>query len=286
MLVLNGIQLASQLKQKLATQVAELKITYQVAPQLVVVMVGDYGPSQVYVRNKIRACSEVGIRSQIKRLPGEATDEQLVQVLQQLNQDPDVDGVLVQFPLPAHLDPRLVYQHLDATKDADAFTYGSVGRWTAQEKWVQPCTPAGIIRLLKEYHIPIAGKRVAILGRSHIVGLPLSILMTHENATVTLCHSKTLDLVQITQQADIVVAAAHQRLGFGREHFKSGVVVVDVGIHPPQNQQQKLCGDVRFEELLDYAAAASPVPGGVGPMTIYMLLENTVQLFKTGRSRC
>lgn len=283
MILLDGRELSKKLRANLQAEVAGLYSVHKLRPKLCVVMCGDYAPSRVYVKNKINACNEVGIESTQVSLPGDISKEDLVRQVQELSQKNDIDGILVQFPLPQNLPSSLVLEHLSYLKDVDGFTYPALGRLMAGQDWVRACTPWGIIRLLEHYKIPIAGKKAVVLGRSLIVGQPMSVLLTQKDATVTLCHSKTPDVKKITQEADIVVVATHQRQKYGREYFKKGAVVVDVGIHPPTSPEAKLCGDVKFDELEGWVSAATPVPGGVGPMTIYSLLENTVTLFKKVR---
>lgn len=282
MVILDGKLLAEKLRLQIKQEIAQLASQYGLTPRLKVILVGNYGPSQIYIRNKIKACQQVGMEAELVLCPEDISQELLIAQIKTLNQEPGLDGILVQFPLPAHLNPAIVYGTLDPLKDVDGFTYTSMGQLAAGVSLVQPCTPAGIMRLLQEYQIPVAKKNVAILGRSLIVGTPMAHLMTQANATVTICHSQTPDTRLYTQNADIVVVATHQRRFWGRQDFKFGSVVVDVGIHPAQNEIP-LAGDVRFEELIDYCAATTPVPGGVGPMTIYMLLQNTLTLFKRVR---
>lgn len=282
MITLDGKQLATKLRLQLKQEVTQVKNQYGLTPRLKVVLVGSYGPSLVYIRNKIRACQEIGIEAELVECPATINQEQFVAQLEALNQEANLDAVLVQFPLPAHLNPSLVYATLDPLKDVDSFTYASMGKLAAGVGLVSPCTPAGIMRLLQEYQISVAQKNIVVLGRSLIVGTPMAHLLTQANATVTICHSKTVQPRDYTQQADIVIVATHQRRFWGRDDFKAGSVIIDVGIHPA-GDGLPLAGDVKFEELLDHCYAATPVPGGVGPMTIYMLLQNTLTLFKRVR---
>lgn len=282
MIKLNGKDLAQRLRTQLQQEVMQLDEQYGVRPRLTVVLVGQYGPSLVYIRNKVRACQEVGIDANVLELPANIQADQFVKQLESLNQEASLDAVLVQFPLPSHLKPSLVYSTLDPLKDVDSFTYSAMGRLAAGVGLVSPCTPAGILRLLQEYQIEIEQKNIVVLGRSLIVGNPMAQLLTQANATVTVCHSQTKHPRDYTKQADIVIVATHQRRYWGRADFKAGSVVIDVGIHPATDGLP-LAGDVRFEELEGYCYAATPVPGGVGPMTIYMLLQNTLTLFKRVR---
>lgn len=276
-MILDGKALAAKIRADVKQQVLQIKSHCGVVPKLCVVMVGDYAPSKVYVRNKLLACQEVGIEAVQVLLPKETTESQLMEKIEQLNHDSTIDGVLVQFPLPSHLSQKRVLENLSYKKDVDGFTYSNLGRLLAGEQFVAPCTPSGIIRLLDEYQIPLSGKTAIVVGRSLIVGKPMAELLTQRNATVTLAHSKTQDLASLSRQADICIFAAHQNQFFGRDFIKKGAVVVDVGIH--SNPNGKISGDTKFDELKDWASYITPVPGGVGPLTIAMLLSNTVTLF-------
>jgi methylenetetrahydrofolate dehydrogenase (NADP+)/methenyltetrahydrofolate cyclohydrolase len=280
--ILDGKKVALKIRAEVKEEVSRLKAQNPaLSPKLCVVMVGDYPPSQVYVRNKIKACEEVGIESKKVVLPETIMESQLVQEIDKLNQSSDVDGILVQFPLPKPLSQSCVLESISYKKDVDGFSYSNLGRLMAGHPLVEPCTPAGIMRLLDEYQISIEGKKAVVVGRSLIVGKPMAQLLTQRHATVTLAHSKTQNLSDLTSQADICIFAAHQPRFFGRQYVKKGSVVIDVGIHTDQNG--KIHGDTKFEELEDWAAYITPVPGGVGPLTIAMLLKNTVTLFKKFR---
>ncbi|ASD62601.1 bifunctional methylenetetrahydrofolate dehydrogenase/methenyltetrahydrofolate cyclohydrolase FolD [Bdellovibrio bacteriovorus] len=276
-LILDGKEVAKEVRASLVPRVAKFKETYGRAPHLSVVIVGDDKASHVYVKNKKIACEKIGMTSTIHTLPAETTQSELNQILSKLNNDNGVDGILVQFPLPKHLSADEVLKLVSAEKDADGLTYESLGYFFAGKPLVSPCTPAGVIEILKHYRIPVEGKRAVVVGRSNIVGKPMALLLTEANATVTLCHSKTSNMSELTKQADLVVVAAGKARLLGKEDFKKDAIVIDVGMHG-SGQGGKLCGDVRFEELDGWAKAATPVPGGVGPMTIAMLLKNTCQL--------
>jgi methylenetetrahydrofolate dehydrogenase (NADP+) / methenyltetrahydrofolate cyclohydrolase len=213
-------------------------------------------------------------------LPENTDEAELLRKIEELNRDPKVDGILVQLPLPKHMNVNTVLETIRPEKDPDGLTVGNLGLLFAGRKRVAPCTPWGVMAILKHYNIDVVGRHAVVIGRSNIVGKPMAQLLLEENATVTVCHSRTRDLAQITRQGDIVVAAAGQCRFIGREHIREGAVVVDVGIHRPETGDfaGRLCGDVRYEELENWASAATPVPGGVGPMTIQMLMENTVHL--------
>lgn len=246
-------------------------------PGLAVVLVGEDPASQVYVRNKIKACAEVGISSFHHHLRATAQQQELLELIAQLNHDPQVHGVLVQLPLPDHLNTREILQSLDPRKDPDGLTAENQGLLFMGSPRVIPCTPKGVVSILEHYQLPIAGSRAVVVGRSQIVGNPMAQLLTQANATVALCHSKTKDIGSYLKQADLVVVAAGQAQRWGREDFCRNAIVIDVGIHR-RAEGMGVCGDVRFEELLGWARAVTPVPGGVGPMTITSLLENTFTL--------
>ena len=247
-------------------------------PALAVILVGEDPASQVYVRNKHKACAECGIRSLQYELPASTTQQELLTLIQTLNEDDTVDGILCQLPLPRHLDEQAVILAIDPKKDVDAFHPVNAGRIMSGDYGFLPCTPAGIMEMLRRYDITIPGKRCVVIGRSNIVGKPMAMLLINAGGTVTVCNSKTRDLPAVTREADILVAAV------GKPHFvtadmvKEGVVVIDVGIN--RNADGKLCGDVAFDEVSEKASYITPVPGGVGPMTITMLLQNTITAAK------
>jgi methylenetetrahydrofolate dehydrogenase (NADP+)/methenyltetrahydrofolate cyclohydrolase len=276
MLILDGKQVSRDRREKLKSRVAAFTQKAGRAPHLVVVLIGENPASQVYVRNKIKACENVGMKSTKYEYPTMQPRE-LDELIAKLNADTLVDGVLVQLPLPKPLHEDQVNEHLSASKDADGLTYPSMGYLFGGKPWVASCTPAGVISILQYYKIPIEGKHAVVVGRSQIVGKPMAQLLLAQNATVTICHSKTQNLSEITKLGDIVVVAAGKARMLGKNDFKKGAVIVDVGIHGTGTGGD-IVGDVRFEELDGWAAAATPVPGGVGPMTITTLLENTVTL--------
>lgn len=275
MLILDGKQVAALTKVAVQERVSFFSTAKKRSPGLAVVLIGQDPGSQVYVRNKIKACEEVGIQSFHHHLDENVTQAEVLKLIRNLNANPIVDGILVQLPLPKHLNKDEILSHIDPAKDPDGLTAGNLGALLAGQKRVAPCTPQGVIEILEHYKIPISGRHAVVVGRSQIVGKPMSLLLLEKNATVTIAHSKTPDLEAITRQGDIVVVAAGQPRFLGRSAFKKDAVVVDVGIH---RQQDGLCGDVRFEELEGHVSAATPVPGGVGPMTIAMLLDNTLKL--------
>ena len=249
-----------------------------IRPGLAVVIVGEDPASQIYVRNKHKACEEVGFFSQVHTLPAETTQKELDALVEKLNKDPAIHGILVQLPLPKHLDAEEVLLRIDPDKDVDAFHPVNVGKLVVGADSFQPCTPAGIIVLLKRYGIEIAGKRCVVIGRSNIVGKPMSLLLLKENGTVTICHSRTKDLASVTREADILVSSVGKAKFVTADMVKEGAVVIDVGMN--RDEEGKLCGDVDFAAVEPLASAITPVPGGVGPMTITMLLCNTLTAAK------
>lgn len=276
MVILDGKKVAEAHRERLKADVAKFLKEKGRAPGLAVILVGDDPASQVYVGNKIKACAAIGMVSREERLPATITEAGLKAVIDKLNEDPSVDGMILQLPLPSHLNSQLAMEWIRPEKDADCLTAENQGRlWSGHPRTV-PCTPAGVMAILEHYKIPVAGKNAVVVGRSAIVGRPMAHLLTMADATVTLCHSKTKNLTDFTRKADLVVVAAGRPEFLGGTDFASSATVVDVGIHRPEGRG--LCGDVRFKELK--VAAATPVPGGVGPMTITMLLTNTLTLAK------
>ncbi|MCI9532354.1 MAG: bifunctional methylenetetrahydrofolate dehydrogenase/methenyltetrahydrofolate cyclohydrolase FolD [Lachnospiraceae bacterium] len=268
-------QIKEELKEKVALQKAEGKLG-----ALAVVQVGADPASSVYVRNKKNACAFIGIESLAYELPEETSEEELLSLITELNGNPKVKGILVQLPLPAHINEDKVIQAISPKKDVDGFHPQSVGAMAIGEKGFLPCTPAGIIQLLKRSNLEISGKHCVVVGRSNIVGKPMALLMLRENATVTITHSKTKNLPEVCRQADILIVAMGRPQYIGAEYVKEGAVVIDVGIH--RDAGNKLCGDVKFDEVEPIASAITPVPGGVGPMTIAMLMDNCVQSIEEG----
>ncbi|MCH8227255.1 MAG: bifunctional methylenetetrahydrofolate dehydrogenase/methenyltetrahydrofolate cyclohydrolase FolD [Proteobacteria bacterium] len=281
MQLLDGTAVAVQKRQEIAENVEEFIQSQQRAPGLAVVLVGEDPASAVYVRNKIKACEQVGVLSFEHRLPERTSLKELQTLITRLNQDDQVDGILVQLPLPKRLNEHDVLSWIDPQKDPDGLTTENLGLMLSGRARIYSCTPNGVMEILKHYDISIEGKLAVVVGRSNIVGKPMALLLQHANATVTVCHSRTPDISLHTKQADLVVVAAGKKALLGKKDFKQGAVVVDVGMHREVvDGKTKLCGDVRFEELDGWVSAATPVPGGVGPMTITMLLHNTLQLAK------
>lgn len=275
--IIDGKLISTQIRQECKEKVATLKQEGKEVC-LVVVQVGEDPASSVYVKNKIKACEEIGIVSKSYKLEENTTEEELLQLIDTLNKDNSVNGILVQLPLPKHMDEKTITQAISPKKDVDGFHNESVGALVLGQEGFLSCTPAGIIQLLKRSNIEIEGKHCVIVGRSNIVGKPMALLLLRENATVTICHSKTKNLKEMTKQGDIVIAAIGKPKFFDETYIKDGAVVIDVGIHRDENG--KLCGDVDFQRVEDKASAITPVPGGVGPMTIAMLMDNCVNSVK------
>ena len=275
--IIDGKALAEKLQAKLAEKTAKLKAETGQEPGLVVILVGDNPASQVYVRNKERSALAAGFRSEVVRLPESTSQEELLTLIAKYNQDPAWHGILVQLPLPAHIDDEAVLLAIDPDKDGDGFHPTNMGRLWSGHPLMIPSTPAGIMEMFREYKVDLEGKNAVVIGRSNIVGKPMAQLLLSKNATVTLTHSRTHHLAKIAKKADILVVA------IGRGHFvtkdfvKEGAVVIDVGMNRDENG--KLIGDVKFDEVAEVASLITPVPKGVGPMTITMLMEQTYQAF-------
>lgn len=276
-LLIDGKKISTEIKDELKVTVEELK-KQGVETCLAVIQVGDDPASSIYVRNKKRACAYVGIESLSYELPEETTEDQLVKLVKELNENDNVHGILVQLPLPKHINADTIIRTISPDKDVDGFHPESVGRLCIGEPGFVSCTPAGIIQLLKRSGIEIEEKECVVVGRSNIVGKPMSILLLRENGTVTITHSRTKDLKEVTRRADILVVAIGKPKFITADYVKEGAVVIDVGMH--RNEENKLCGDVDFDDIKDKVSAITPVPGGVGPMTIAMLMYNCVEAAK------
>ena len=273
---IDGKQIAGEIRGELTKKVAAFRAANGFAPGLAVIIVGENPASKVYVRNKQRACEEIGIASTVIELPEDTKEEELLSVVAELNADAGVHGILVQLPLPRHLDAEKVLLSIDPRKDVDAFHPYNVGRIMIGDYDFLPCTPAGVMELLKRSDISPDGKECVVVGRSNIVGKPQAMLLLHAGGTVTVCHSHTKNLPEVCRRADILVTAIGKPEFFDETYVKPGAVVIDVGMnHRPADG--KLCGDVNFERVEPVASAITPVPGGVGPMTIAMLLCNTLK---------
>ena len=281
--LIDGKKIAAQVKQELADEVKRMKAAGAKTPHLVAVLVGNDPASETYVASKVKACQEVGFKSTEMRYSADITEEQLLAVVDKLNQDADVDGYIVQLPLPRHISEHKVLMAIDPDKDVDGFHPVSVGRLWIGEKGFLSCTPAGVIQLLKRSGIEIEGKECVIIGRSNIVGKPMAALLLRENATVTVAHSKTKDLKSIAKRADILIVAIGKAKFITKDYIKEGAVVIDVGMH--RDEQNHLCGDVDCEDVSSVVSAITPVPGGVGPMTIAMLMNNCVETIRGREER-
>lgn len=280
--LLMGKEVSARIKAELKTEVENLK-KEGINPGLAVIIVGEDPASQVYVRNKERACEECGIYSEKYALTAETTQEKLLKLIDELNNKSSISGILVQLPVPKHIDEKTIINAIAPNKDVDAFHPVNVGKIMVGNYDFVPCTPAGVMELIKESGIDVSGKECVIVGRSNIVGKPQAMLLLHQNGTVTICHSKTKNLAEKTKNADILVAAVGIPNFIKGDMIKEGAVVIDVGINRLENK--KLCGDVEFESAEKVAGAITPVPGGVGPMTIAMLMKNTVKAAILNKSK-
>jgi methylenetetrahydrofolate dehydrogenase (NADP+) / methenyltetrahydrofolate cyclohydrolase len=271
--IINGVELSKELRLALQNKVASLRALGK-TPGLAVILVGDNPASQVYVRNKVAACEQIGIHSVLDKAPANLSEDDLLNKIDALNKDPKIHGILVQLPLPPHIDAQRVIEAISPMKDVDGFHISSAGALMTASPGFWPCTPYGCMKMLESIHYDLRGKHAVVIGRSNIVGKPMALMLLQKNATVTICHSHTPNLAQFTREADLVVAAVGVRNILTREMVKPGAVVLDVGMNRDENG--KLCGDVDFSGVSEVASFITPVPGGVGPMTITMLLNNTV----------
>ena len=277
MVIIDGKAVATNVRNQLKEEVASLGVEIGLA----VVLVGDDNASRIYVRNKINACAEIGLKSTLVELSATATEADVLDAVAKLNNDNSIHGIIVQLPLPRHIDTDKVLASINPQKDVDGCHYVQKGKlWTGTPETL-PCTPYGCIELLKHYNIEISGKHAVVIGRSNLVGRPLAELLLRENATVTICHSKTANIADITKQADILCTAIGQPKFVTADMVKDGAVVIDVGIN--RGLDGKLCGDVDFENVSGKCSHITPVPGGVGPMTVTMLMKNTVEAYKRNR---
>lgn len=275
--IISGTELAKKLKNEMRMEVSTLKEKYGRVPHLVVIMVGDNPASQSYVKGKSKACDEVGIQNTTVYLDKDISQVELLRRIQEFNLNDNVDGILVQLPLPPHIDEHAVMNFINPQRDVDGFHPFNVDGLYTGKGCIYPCTPKGIIKLLDYANVPIKGANVVVIGRSNIVGLPVAKMLLDRDATVTVCHSKTQGLSEITKKADILVVAIGKPKFVTEDMVREGAVVIDVGVNRVDG---KLCGDVDFENVKDKASVITPVPGGVGPMTITCLMENTIECFK------
>ena len=289
--IIDGTAVAAKVREEVRVAVAEMKEQTGYVPGLATVLVGEDPASATYVRSKQRACEELGIRSIGRTLPADASQEEVLSLVQELNANPDVNGILVQLPLPGHIDEEAILNAIDIEKDVDGFHPVNIGRLAmkGRDPLFIPCTPHGCIRLLEEYDIPLNGAEAVIVGRSNIVGLPVAMLLQKANATVTICHSRTKDLAEHTRNADIVIAAIGRAEMITGDMLKPGAAVIDVGINQKEDASRKrgyrLVGDVDFDSAVEVAGAITPVPGGVGPMTIAMLMQNTLRAAQIAQAK-
>ena len=272
--IIDGNALAQHWREQVARDCVALQAR-GVKPGLAVLLVGDNPASQVYVRNKVKACEQAGLHSVLEQLPADLSESDLLERVEALNRDPLIHGILVQLPLPAHIDAHKVIEAIDPAKDVDGFHVASAGALMTGMPGFWPCTPHGCMKMLESIGYSLSGKHAVVIGRSNIVGKPMALMLLAQNATVTICHSRTVNLKAITLQADVIVAAVGQRNTVTADMVKPGAVVIDVGMN--RNEAGKLCGDVDFEAVRHIAGHITPVPGGVGPMTIAMLLVNTLE---------
>ena len=275
--LLDGKAVSAQMKQEMAEEVARIKAAGGKVPHLAAILVGHDGGSETYVASKVKTCNEIGFKSSLIRYEADVTEEELLHKVDELNNDPDVDGFIVQLPLPKHISEQKIIEAIDYRKDVDGFHPINVGKIMVGNFDFLPCTPAGVMQLLEEYDIDPNGKNCVVIGRSNIVGKPMAMLLLHKNGTVTICHSRTKNLKEVCAQADILVAAVGKADFVTADMVKEGAVVIDVGMN---RKDGKLCGDVAFDEVNEKASYLTPVPGGVGPMTITMLMKNTLKAAK------
>jgi methylenetetrahydrofolate dehydrogenase (NADP+)/methenyltetrahydrofolate cyclohydrolase len=276
--VISGKVISEQVKEELRGAIEQVK-SQGITPGLAVVIVGSNPASQVYVRNKAKTCISMGMHSEVHEMPEQTTQEQLLAKVNELNLANHIHGILVQLPLPKHIDEPAVLDAIDPSKDVDGFHPVQVGNMVIGNPSYLPCTPAGVMEMLRRSDISVAGKHAVVVGRSNIVGKPVAMLLLREHATVTICHSRTPDLAAITRQADILVVGIGRAEAIKAEHIKPGAVVIDVGIN--RTEDGRIVGDVAYDEACEVASAITPVPGGVGPMTITMLMKNTVDAART-----
>ena len=274
-MIISGKEISVKIKDQLKEEVSKIKATYPRLPKLVVILVGDNQASQTYVRNKERGCQYIGIESEILRHDASFSEIELLQEINDLNNDDTVDGILVQLPLPQHINEEKVLDAIVPSKDVDGFHPENVAKLFLGQHSLVPCTPKGMMVLLEEINYDLAGKEGVIVGRINIVGKPVALLCLQKNATVTIAHSQTKDLKAVCSRADVLIAAIGKPKFFNHEYVKDGAVVLDVGINRDENN--KLCGDVDFDDVKDKVSAITPVPGGIGPMTITMLMKNTIE---------
>ncbi len=277
-MIIDGKSISAKRKDELKIKIEKMKQAGKRIPQLTVILVGNNQASQTYVRNKERGCAYVGMLSDIILKDENISEDELINEIKRLNNDANVDGILVQLPLPAHINENKILDLIDPSKDVDGFHPTNVAKLMLGQNGLVPCTPKGMMVLLDEINYDLTGKEVVVVGRSNIVGKPVSLLCLQKNATVTIAHSRTKNLKEVCQRADVLIAAIGKAKFFTKDYIKKGAIVLDVGINRDENN--KLCGDVDYDDVKDIVSYITPVPGGVGPMTIAMLLENTLQAYE------
>lgn len=276
-MIISGKDISLKIKNQLKLEVAKIQESYSRLPKLTVILVGDNQASQTYVKNKERGCDYIGIKSEVLKHDANFSEAELLKEIESLNKDESVDGILVQLPLPKHIDEQKVLNAIVPGKDVDGFHPDNIANLFLGKKSLVPCTPKGMLVLLDEIGYDLTGKEVVVVGRSNIVGKPVALLCLHNNATVTIAHSKTENLKEVCRRADVLIAAIGKPKFITRDYIKEGAIVLDVGINRDENN--KLCGDVDFDDVKDIVSGITPVPGGIGPMTITMLMQNTLEAF-------
>lgn len=276
-MIISGKDISLKIKNQLKLEVAKIQESYSRLPKLTVILVGDNQASQTYVKNKERGCDYIGIKSEVLKHDANFSEAELLKEIESLNKDESVDGILVQLPLPKHIDEQKVLNAIAPSKDVDGFHPDNIANLFLGKKSLVPCTPKGMLVLLDEIGYDLTGKEVVVVGRSNIVGKPVALLCLHNNATVTIAHSKTENLKEVCRRADVLIAAIGKPKFITRDYIKEGAIVLDVGINRDENN--KLCGDVDFDDVKDIVSGITPVPGGIGPMTITMLMQNTLEAF-------
>jgi methylenetetrahydrofolate dehydrogenase (NADP+)/methenyltetrahydrofolate cyclohydrolase len=280
--IMDGTESAKLIREELAAEIEQYVAKGKRRPGLAVILIGDNPASQVYVKNKVLACKKAGIESHLHQLPGDISSDHVLKLIAELNERQDVDGILVQLPLPSALPTDLILESVDPGKDVDGLHTENMGLLFSGKKGLRPCTPRGIMSLLERYKVCIEGKNAVVIGRSNLVGKPIAMMLLEKNATVKICHSKSPELAKQSREADLLIVAAGRKEMIKADWIKPGAVVIDVGIHKEAmpDGQSRLCGDVDYEQAKKVASFITPVPGGVGPMTVAMLLSNTVQSYK------
>lgn len=276
-MIIDGRLIAQNIKSDLKKEIENLKLK-GINPGLAVILVGEDNASKIYVKNKKRCCDELGIFSEEFYFPEDTSEKEIIDLIEKLNQDKKINGILVQLPLPSHINQKNITESILPEKDVDAFHSSTIGNLLTNHTKLLPCTPAGIIEIFNRENISLVGKHCVIIGRSNIVGKPLAFMLINEDATVTICHSKTKNLSEICKNADIIICAVGKEKFLNKNMIKKGAVIIDVGINRDENG--KICGDVDFDDVKNIASAITPVPGGVGPMTIAMLMKNTITATK------